>query len=238
MTKVTLPGATRLSVRQEYERTWNGTLQIWCWDGRNNNDRRRAIYPKYKAQREPMAEDYFSQIKLFREILTHTPAIQIECDGWEADDVAGTLARKFAAAGHQVTCYSNDLDWSQLEANPNINIDGIQKRPTMPRWIPLYKALVGDTSDNISGVAGFGPGTWTKLKPYWEEIEDAIRNRGSLSHLPLPPRLRNLVVDDELRNSLLITHIFPVPDDEIAAGTTLGQPNREAAEQILGNYYL
>src|SRR3546814_6748469 len=102
MTTPALPGQKRLSLRQEYQRTQTGT-HIWVWDGVRHNDRRKAIYPEYKAKREPMAEDHFAQIRLFRELLTLSPAQQFCVDEWEADDVVATLARKLAARGVSVT---------------------------------------------------------------------------------------------------------------------------------------
>src|SRR3546814_21116188 len=102
MTTPALPGQKRLSLRQEYQRTQTGT-HIWVWDGVRHNDRRKAIYPEYKAKREPMAEDHFAQIRLFRELLTLSPAQQFCVDEWEADDVVATLARELAARGVSVT---------------------------------------------------------------------------------------------------------------------------------------
>src|SRR3546814_16761889 len=80
-----------------------------------------------------MAEDHFAQIRLFRELLTLSPAQQFCVDEWEADDVVATLARKLAARGVSVTCHSNDMDYLQLEANPLITINGIQKREEIGR---------------------------------------------------------------------------------------------------------
>src|SRR3546814_2455483 len=104
-----------------------------------------------------MAEDHFAQIRLVRELVTLSPAQQFCVDEWEADNVVAILARKLAARGVSVTCHSNVMDYLQLEGNPLITINGIQKREVQPRWVPLYKALRGDNSDNISGIPGFGP---------------------------------------------------------------------------------
>src|SRR3546814_16275029 len=60
MTTPALPGQKRLSLRQEYQRTQTGT-HIWVWDGVRHTDRRKAIYPAYKTQREPMEGDHLSQ---------------------------------------------------------------------------------------------------------------------------------------------------------------------------------
>src|SRR3546814_5584060 len=91
-----------------------------------------------------MAEDHFAQIRLFRELLTLSPAQQFCVDEWEADDVVATLARKLAARGVSATCPSNDMDYLQLEANPLITINGLQTRDVQPRWVPIDKALRGD----------------------------------------------------------------------------------------------
>ncbi|WOF44277.1 hypothetical protein KNJ79_04940 [Sphingopyxis indica] len=245
MTKPSLPGQKRLSLRQEYERSQTGS-HIWCWDGARHNDRRKALYPAYKAKREPMAEDHFAQIRLFRELLTLSPAQQFCVEEWEADDVVATLARRFAARGIPVTCHSNDLDYLQLEANPLIKIEGIRReaRVVAPRWVPLYKALRGDSSDNISGVVGFGPLTWERSEPYWPDLEAAIR-LGSLhafEHIPLPSRVMAWLHEpgnlEVLQNMLLITHMFEVPEDALNKGAIPGNNDPIAAEALLSRYFL
>lgn len=241
MSKSTLPGATRLGLRQQFEQMWENGPHIWVWDGKDHNERRRAVYPDYKLNRTPLAEDKFSQIQLFKTLLKHSPAAQVCVSGWEADDVVSTLARRFAAQGHTVVCHSNDLDYAQLEANPNITINGIQNRPCEPQWIPLYKALRGDTSDNIKGLPGFGPKSWEALADCYGEIQLAIV-RGDIDYLrglPFPKRVLPYLEDlEELQTMLLITHFYEVPAEEIAAGTTVGAPDREAAEKILERYFL
>ena len=245
MTKPKVPGEARLSLRQQYEfhLSPGDDFHIWVWDGRDHNQRRRDLFPGYKAQREPMAEDHFSQIRLFRELLTYSRAVQFDVDGWEADDVIATLARHFAK-DQPVTCHSNDLDYYQLCANPNIAINGIGKTPTEPRWIPLYKAFVGDTSDNIPGVAGFGPKTWDQMTPHREAMEKAIVDNDlpALLCLPFPQRVITQLMKDDalelLRASLCITHMFTVPFSELEAGTILPTPNPQAAHQLLDRYFL
>lgn len=247
MTKPQLANAGRLSLRQEFERFLNpdpSETHIWCWDGRNHNQRRLDIFPGYKVGREPMSEDHFSQIKLFREILTHTAATQFDCEGWEADDVVATLARHNAARGKRVVCHSNDMDYVQLEANPNITVNGVQNRPCPPRWICLYKAMRGDSSDRIPGIPGFGPKSWDNVQPYLDQIEDGIRfiNPKAFEGLPFTPRVRTWLQDEaninQLRSYLLITHMFTVPEEELLKGVIRGSPNRAAGEALLDRYFL
>lgn len=243
MTKPQLPGQRRLSLRQECEKA-NIGANIWVWDGADHNDRRKKIYPAYKAKREPIAEDHLSQIRLFRQVLTHTSATQFEVGGWEADDVIATLARRYAARGCSVVCHTSDLDYLQLEANPLINIDGIRTREVSPRWIPLYKALKGDSSDNIKGVPGFGPKTWSDLEPYWPDLEAGIKlgSPHAFEHIPMPPRVRSWFVDKSnielVQQMMLITHLFEVPEDELSAGVIVGTNNPAAADALLKRYFL
>jgi 5'-3' exonuclease len=246
MTTTHLPGEQRLSLRQEYEKfqTVTADTHIWCWDGLHHNQRRKDIYPLYKGQREPMAEDMFSQIRLFKEILTHTRVFQVEIPDWEGDDVVGALARYYAGSGFQVTCHSNDLDYLQLETNPNIQINGIGKKPAEPRWVCLYKTLVGDSSDNIKGIPGFGDGAWTKLEDYWPDIERCIQtsNHAELTRIPFTKAVQAWIADIEnltlLRNMLTITHLFPIPFETLNEHIKQGVPNREEAQALLGKYFL
>lgn len=245
MTKPQLGGAKRLSLRQTYEATEaSSDMHIWCWDGRGHNQRRKDVFPGYKVGREPMSEDHFSQIRLFRELLTHSKAIQFDCEGWEADDVVATMARYYAAKGRKVVALSNDLDYAQLEANPNITIDGIQKRPCLPRWLPLYKALQGDSSDRIPGIPGFGPKAWDDIQPHLQQVEDGIRNLDprAFDGVPLTPRVRTFLLTTDnlqlLRNYLLITHLFEVPAEDLRKGMIIGVPDRTKAVALLERYFL
>lgn len=245
MTKPQLANSGRLSLRQTYEEIQSSSdAWVWCWDGRGHNDRRKAIFPGYKQGREPMTEDHFSQIRMFRELLTHSRATQFDCAGWEADDVVATLARYYAAKGQSVVCHSNDLDYLQLEANPNITVNGILNRPCKPRWICLYKALQGDSSDRIPGIPGFGPKAWDGVQDHLQQIEDGIRTADPLAFegLPFTPRVRNYLLDDDnlklLRNFLLITHMLPVPEEDLTAGMVAGKSDRAAANALLSRYFL
>jgi hypothetical protein len=240
-------GHERIGLRRRYEISTQG-MHLWVWDGRNHNLRRQVIYPAYKAKRTPMAEDRFAQIHVFREALTHSPCTQIECDGWEADDVIGALVHRFAMMKAPVTVHTNDLDYWQLMQYSNVTIDGI--KPTAipncePHHIPLYKALVGDPSDNIIGVPGFGPKSWNALTPPdRKKILIAIeQDRADLIHeLPLPTRPRNLLLNSEnrkeARSALAVTRFLPVPEAELDAGIKQGILNREAANALFRRFFL
>jgi hypothetical protein len=243
MTKTAMPGQSRLGLRGTYEtQMMDGHTHIWVWDGKDHNLRRRELYPPYKMNREPMSEDHFSQIKLFKELMTHSSATQVTVPGWEADDVVGVLAREFAARGHQVVCHTNDLDYLQLTNNPNITINGIQKTPVAARWVNLYKACCGDSSDNIAGIPGCGGKTWDALAPHAAELEQTIKERGDFSRFPFRPQSHRWLSDPEnvelVRTMLYITYFLPVPKDEIEKHMIIGRPNRAAADELLNRYFL
>jgi len=231
-----------------YENCNNGEQHIYCWDGRNHNARRQDIYPAYKANRVPMGEDRFAQIGLFREALSHSCAAQIECDGWEADDVIGALVHRFATKHVPVTVYTNDLDYWQLMVYKNVTINGIQMKSVPdcePHHIPIYKALVGDSSDNIIGIHGFGKKSWNALTlPQRKMLQRAIENDdvSIIIGMPLPTRVMNLLMDPAnraaARAALAVTRFIPVPDNELNAGIKPGTLNREAANQLFKRYFL
>lgn len=238
MTTQAVPGQARISLRRRYE-TAQAT-DIWVWDGRNHNQRRQKIFPDYKGQRAPMAEDHFAQISLFKELLTHSPASQINVDGWEADDVIATLAYK----GKPVVIHTNDLDYAQLRMLPTVTLFGVKGWDYDPKWLPLFKALVGDPADNIPGIPGFGPKAWEAIVPFADEVLSAIKlgSPHAFHHLPFKPAILNWLSDKDnmatLQAMLAITYFQTVPDDEIANGLTTGKPDRAAAETLLRRFFL
>lgn len=241
-------GSERIGLRRRYEASMAGGMHIYCWDGRNHNARRRDIYPAYKMNRTPMAEDRFAQIGVFREALQHSSCFQAELDGWEADDVVGALALRFSAKAIPVTVYTNDLDYWQLMAHPHIRIDGIRPEgvpPCEPHEIPLYKALVGDKSDNIIGVRGFGPKSWIQLSQSQRKLlQSAIEgdNADMIHALELHTRVHNLLLNPEKRAeacaALHVTPFIPVPEAELNAGLKQGAVNRDAANALFRRFFL
>lgn len=241
-----LPQARPMTIRQRFEASF---LQpeggdIWVWDGYNHNARRRDIYPNYKANRPPIAEDIFAQIKLWKEVLGHTPAAQIEVSGWEADDVIGTMAQKFARRGIPVNIHTNDMDYGQLLRLNNVKLVGVDMKGIDPRWIALYKAVVGDKSDSIDGIPNFGHKRWEAMRDHWPQMERAIR-AGSVEGLTGLPFTKGVIAwlqsdgnIELLQNMLLVTHMHTVPDDELEGGTKLGKPNRLAGHARLSEFFL
>lgn len=148
---------------------FHGQQAIVVWEGRNGRQRRKEIYPAYKAQRKselPISkEDFYSQIDNLKEVLYYLGVIQVEIDGFEADDVIAVLSR--IVEKQPMVIVSTDQDLLQL-----VTSEVVVYSPTKDSLItvknfvekvgvPLadfvdYKCLVGDSSDNISGVSGIG----------------------------------------------------------------------------------
>ena len=125
----------------------------------------------YKAQRKEVEEDLIVQLPVARELLDAMGVFHFELDGYEGDDVAGTVAKIAEREGLEVQMYTSDKDYLQLITD-NISIHMIKKgfsdvrimtRETLfedmglePDQIRDYKGLMGDPSDNIKGIPGVG----------------------------------------------------------------------------------
>lgn len=244
--KQMLPTARPMTLRQRYEAACAAPVgsQIWVWDGYQHNERRREIYPAYKMNREPAAENIYAQIKLFREILALSPTTQVTVNGWEADDVISTLARQFARRGVAVRIHSNDMDYAQLTNLPNVTLVGVDNKGVNGRWVALFKAMVGDKSDNIAGIPGFGPKRWTEMENSWPQIERAIvsGNPAGFVGLPFKPAILAWLQSDDniklLQSMLLVTHFYNVPDDELEGGISVGKLDRLAAHARMSEFFL
>lgn len=146
-----------------------------CWD-KGRCAKRMEIYPEYKGNRTkenqtPEQErefiEYMAQIKEIKVALEHVGCRQSSAQNVEADDLVGIFSRDYADAGESVFIYSGDHDMHQL-VDDNIKIldpkQGVLGRTEVEaKWscsieqIPLVKAVMGDSSDNIEGVRGLGP---------------------------------------------------------------------------------
>jgi DNA polymerase I len=156
---------------------------------------RSQEYVEYKAGRRAMPDDLRAQIDLVREVLDAFSIPIYGVEGFEADDVIGTLARIAEERGHTVTIVSGDLDCLQLVTEsvealvPRRGItdtfvygpDQVRQRYGFePVQLVDFKALRGDTSDNIPGVPGVGDKTAAKLVQDFGTIESLLDRLGEL----------------------------------------------------------
>src|SRR6185369_13045528 len=157
---------------------------------------RHMVYPEYKATRQAMPEDLSAALPHVRRMLEAFRVPLLECDGYEADDIIGTLARRAELEGFQTYMVTPDKDFGQLiDANtflykPSRQGDGveilglpeIQKRwgVQRPEQVVDVLALMGDTSDNIPGVPGIGEKTAMKLIGQYGTVENLLAQVGEL----------------------------------------------------------
>lgn len=151
---------------------------------------RHKMYDAYKGTRKPMAEELRQQVPLMKEMLTAMGVTIVEKEGYEADDLLGTIAKQSEAQGLEVSIVSGDRDLLQL-ASDHIKIripktkrtgteiedylakDVVEKYQVTPLQFIDVKALMGDSADNIPGVPGIGEKTATALITAYGSIENA-----------------------------------------------------------------
>lgn len=157
---------------------------------------RHQRYEEYKANRPPLPEDFPHQIQRVREFLQAMGVPILEKEGFEADDVIGTLAKCSQDLGWETVIVTGDKDLLQL-VTPKIKVlltvkgisqlerlspSGVkEKMGVAPSQITDYKGLVGDNSDNIPGVRGIGPKTAVKLLAEYGSLEELLANLEKLT---------------------------------------------------------
>jgi DNA polymerase-1 len=182
---------------------------------------RSELYSEYKANRPPMPDELKMQVGPLLETVEAMGIPILRIAGVEADDVIGTLARQAAAAGSATVISTGDKDLAQLvdgqitlvNTMDNTTLDraGVeQKFGVTPEQITDYLALVGDSIDNIPGIAGVGPKTAAKWLQQFRDLETlkaragevggkiGERLRESLGALDLSKQLATIRCDVEL----------------------------------------
>ncbi len=149
---------------------------------------RDQIFPAYKATRAKMPDDLAPQIKRIRELVDAFNIPRLEMEGFEADDVLGSIARTVAKEGLGVKIITGDRDLLQLvnerttvylagdDQNYITDEDVIKKLGVRPDQVVDYKALVGDKSDNIPGVNGIGEKTAVALIQKFGTLDNIYQN--------------------------------------------------------------
>ncbi len=192
----------------------------FCFD-RPEPSFRKEIDSRYKANRSEMPEDLVPQVPWCRKL---SEALGIACfdrEGFEADDVIGTLARRGVAAGFDVVIVSGDKDFGQLvnqqislyDTMKDVRLDAaavLEKWGVDPRKMVDYLALVGDSSDNIRGVQGIGPKGAQKLLQQFDSIDDIYANIEKIS----PESIKAKLIagrDEAFLAKKLVTIVCDVP---------------------------
>ena len=151
---------------------------------------RHEMYEAYKGTRKPMPEELRQQVPLIKEVLQAMGVTIISQEGYEADDLLGTIARRSEAKGMDVTIVSGDRDLLQLATDKSLiripktrggktviedyhTEQVIETYKVTPPQIIELKALMGDTADNIPGIPGVGEKTAAKIIGEYGSIENA-----------------------------------------------------------------
>lgn len=195
---------------------------------------RHDLYPDYKANRPPMAEELAQQIKPLHEVIVGLGLPLLKEQGVEADDIIGTLARKATEAGVDAVISTGDKDMAQL-VNDHITLVNTMTNTTMdevgvmekfgvrPDQIIDYLALMGDTVDNVPGVAKVGPKTAVKWLDAYGSLDGVIKNadnikgkvgenlKAALDFLPLGKQL--VTIDCELTGDYRLDNLGRKPID-------------------------
>jgi DNA polymerase I len=152
---------------------------------------RDDLFEQYKAHRPAMPDDLRSQVQPLYDTVAAMGLPLLRVPGVEADDVIGTLAKQGAASGYDVLISTGDKDMAQLVGphvglintmtNSRLDRAGVKaKFDVFPEQIVDYLALVGDSSDNIPGIAGVGPKTAAKWLNQYQTLDMLIAHAGDI----------------------------------------------------------
>jgi len=202
---------------------------------------RHDAFEEYKAHRAATPDDFYPQLEKIKELVGLLGLKRLEIPGYEADDVIGTLAKKAELEGYPVRILTGDRDSFQLlsEKVQVVLPDGQRVDPqtvqekygvTAAQWVD-YRALVGDSSDNLPGARGIGEKTAARLLQEWGSLEALYANLEALS-----PKVRASLEQsrDNIRLSRALSEIHTdLPIELDFRDCHRREPDRMALRQVL-----
>ncbi|MEX2571298.1 MAG: DNA polymerase I [Gemmatimonadota bacterium] len=210
---------------------------------------RHEIYPAYKATREKMPTELEASLPRVREIVLAFNVPVLEKDGYEADDVIGTLAIRAADAGLEAVIVSGDKDFYQLIRpgvcllNPGrggpaaveeewVDVSNAHERlGVAPAHVVDYLGLIGDSSDNVPGVRGIGPKTAIKLIETFGSIDEILAQTSQITGKRAREALEQSAEEARLSRSLVTIQT----DLDVPLNLTdleCGPPDRERLKEL------
>ena len=188
---------------------------------------RHKAYAEYKGTRKSMPDELREQVPLIKDVLSSMNIPILTKEGYEADDIIGTIAKRYQSDGVFVSVISGDRDLLQLsDKHIKIRIPKTSKGVTTihdylpedvmdeygvtPKEFIDVKALMGDTSDNVPGVPSIGEKTATKIIQEYHSIENAIEHVDELK----PPRASKALsehIEDAKFSKMLVTIVTDAP---------------------------
>ncbi|MBA3014469.1 MAG: DNA polymerase I [Proteobacteria bacterium] len=203
---------------------------------------RHHLYDKYKANRPPMPNDLAVQLPSIKAIVEAYRILTLEQSGVEADDLIATCAHNLANQGHQVIIVSGDKDLLQLVSDTITLWDPMQDRvmdaaAVQAKYkVPAAKltdlfALIGDSSDNIPGVAGIGPKTAEQLINEFSSLDGIFEHLDAVKR----PKLRDTLKANReaaflSRDLIVLNKETPVPT--AIEAYLLPEPNSEELTRL------
>ena len=212
---------------------------------------RIAALEQYKAQRAPMDDELRVQFPIMEELLTSMNVPVVKVQGWEGDDILGTIAARDEALGYETLLITGDKDACQLASAltkivttkkgiTDVVVFGpdevYEKYGVTPEQFPDFLGLMGDSSDNIPGVPGIGPKTAAKLLQKYGSLQGIYENLSDLKGKQLE-NLRNNEDSAYLSREIatIVRNLdFPL-DLEVAAWPAFEAP---AVEESFGKYQM
>lgn len=186
---------------------------VLTWDSKGPTERHEML-SSYKATRQAAPSDLGTQKELIQKFADIIGMCQVQKPGVEADDLMYSLAQDFVQQGYEIILVTSDKDMGQMvsdkilmyDAFKDIMLDqkAVEEKYGFPlEKLPFYFALIGDTSDNIPGVAGVGPKTAVELVQKFESLEDLYKK---LDQVPRE-RTRELLTTNK-ENAFLSKELF------------------------------
>lgn len=175
---------------------------VFALEGKGPNHR-KLLEPNYKANRTQTPEELLLQLPIAIEWIEQMGFANLSIDGYEADDAIASLAQWAKSQGMKIRVISHDKDLYQLIDESIYLYDPIKKKEihteeclekwgVYPQDFVNFQALLGDTSDNISGIKGIGAKTAQKLINHYHTLEALYEDENNLENL-ITKRLANLV---------------------------------------------
>ena len=211
---------------------------------------RHKMYDGYKATRHAMPEELAQQMPVLKQLLADLGYRTVTAEGWEADDILGTLAAACAARKDDCFLATGDRDSLQLVSESTtvllaatvmgrsktvvMDEDAIQEKYGLaPKQLIEVKSLMGDTSDNIPGVKGIGEKTALSLVQTFGSLEGVYQN---IDDKRIKPKQREHLLEDKSMAELshtLGTIRTDAPIDTAEGSYTVGEGNKPAAVRLL-----
>ena len=211
---------------------------------------RHKMYDGYKATRHAMPEELAQQMPVLKQLLADLGYRTVTAEGWEADDILGTLAAACAARKDDCFLATGDRDSLQLVSESTtvllaatvmgrsktvvMDEDAIQEKYGLaPKQLIEVKSLMGDTSDNIPGVKGIGEKTALSLVQTFGSLEGVYEN---IDDKRIKPKQREHLLEDKPMAELshtLGTIRTDAPIDTAEGSYTVGEGNKPAAVRLL-----